>query len=247
MDWLNSPEAWMALATLTGLEIILGIDNIVFISILAGRLPPEQQARARLQGLVLAMGMRILLLFSLAWLMRLTEPLFHLLSHAVSGRDLIMLGGGLFLLGKATFEIHEKLEGEVHSAQRPVRAVSFARVLIQIMFMDIIFSLDSVITAIGMAEQLAVMVTAVVISVGFMMVFSGTVSRFIEQHPTLKMLALSFLLLIGVTLVADGLHFHIPKGYIYFSMAFSLFVEVLNLKLRTGSARPVRLHGSGVG
>lgn len=241
MEWLAQPEAWIALLTLTGLEIVLGIDNIVFISILAGKLPEEEQAKARLMGLALAMIMRIALLFSLSWMMRLTEPLFTVFDLGISGRDLIMLIGGLFLLGKATFEIHDKLEGEEGHSSAKVKA-AFVSVLIQIMVMDAIFSLDSVITAIGMADDLGVMVTAVVIAVVFMMIFSGSISRFIENHPTLKMLALSFLLLIGFTLVADGLHAHIPKGYIYFAMAFSLFVEILNLKIRSRAKKPVALR-----
>lgn len=229
MDWITDPNAWVALLTLTGLEIVLGIDNIVFISILVGKLPTGQQPRARFLGLALAMLMRVALLLSLSWMMRLTAPLFALFAHAFSGRDLILLSGGLFLLGKATFEIHDKLEGEEGHASGRVSA-TFGKVLVQVMLMDIIFSLDSVITAIGMAEHIAVMIAAVVIAVCFMMAFAGSVGRFIEQHPTLKMLALSFLLLIGVTLVADGLHFHIPKGYIYFAMGFSVLVEFLNLQ-----------------
>ncbi|TLM98944.1 TerC family protein, partial [bacterium] len=231
----------MALVTLTALEIVLGIDNIIFISILAGKLPEHQRNRARIIGLGLAMFTRIGLLFSLTWLMGLTAPLFQALGHEISGRDLILLAGGLFLLGKSTLEIHEKLEGEEgHSSARA--AASFGGILIQIMFLDIVFSLDSIITAIGMARQLSVMVAAVVIAVGFMMLFSGAVSAFVERHPTIKILALSFLILIGVALIGDGLGMHIPKGYIYFAMAFSVGVEMLNLRLRRKELHPVRLH-----
>lgn len=245
MEWITSPEAWIALATLTVLEIVLGIDNIVFISILAGKLPANQQEKARMLGLGLAMITRILLLFSLTWIMKLTEPLFSVFQHAISGRDLILIVGGLFLLGKSTIEIHDKLEGlEAGHGVAPAVA-SFTSVLIQIMFLDIIFSLDSVITAIGMADQLIIMVLAVVIAVVFMMISVGAVSDFVDKHPTVKMLALSFLLLIGMTLVADGLGLHIPKGYIYFAMAFSVFVEMLNLKLRS-TQKPVKLRQSYV-
>jgi predicted tellurium resistance membrane protein TerC len=241
MDWITSPEAWIALLTLTVLEIVLGIDNIVFISILAGKLPAEKQSRARSLGLALAMGMRILLLLSIAWVMGLTRPLFSVLDHQISGRDLILMTGGLFLLWKATREIHERLEGPVHErADRPV-AATIGSVLVQIALLDLVFSLDSVITAVGMAEDIPVMVAAIIIAVGFMMFTAGAVSRFVEQHPTVKMLALSFLLLIGVALVAESLDRHIPKGYIYFAMAFSVGVEVLNLRARKAS-QPVHLH-----
>ncbi len=230
-EWIAQPDAWIALATLTVLEIVLGVDNIIFISILAGRLPPERQNFARRVGLLLAMGMRILLLFSLAWIARLTTPLFAVLGQEVSGRDLILLIGGLFLLGKATHEIHHKLEGvEDHSAA--ASAVTMRGVLVQIMMLDVVFSLDSVITAVGMVDEIGVMVTAVVLSIGFMLWFARPVGEFVEAHPTVKMLALSFLLLIGMALIADGLHHHIPKGYIYFAMGFSVFVEMLNLRLR---------------
>lgn len=240
MEWLTDPQIWLALVTLTGLEIVLGIDNIIFISILAGKLPRDQQEKARLTGLGLAMFIRVALLFSLTWLMGLTAPLFSLLGNEISGRDLILISGGLFLLGKSTLEIHEKLEGEEgHSSARA--AASFAGILVQILLLDIVFSLDSIITAIGMASQLSVMVTAVVIAVGFMMLFSGKISGFVERHPTIKMLALSFLILIGVALIGDGLDRHIPKGYIYFAMAFSVLVEMLNLRLRAKS-EPVKLH-----
>lgn len=245
MDWLSDPQAWVAFATLTGLEIVLGVDNVVFISILAGKLPVDQREKARKLGLGLAMFIRILLLFSLSWVIRLTEPLFNVLSHDISGRDLILLLGGLFLLGKSTNEMHGQLEGEEgHSSARV--AASFTAVIVQILLLDIIFSLDSVITAVGMADDIAVMVAAVVVAVGFMMVFSGKISGFVEKHPTIKMLALSFLLLIGVSLVAEGLEFHIPKGYIYFAMAFSLFVETLNIKLRKSRQAPVDLHAAYV-
>ncbi|MBI1919838.1 MAG: TerC family protein [Geobacter sp.] len=240
MDWLTDPQAWIALATLTALEIVLGIDNIIFISILAGKLPRAQQGKARVIGLGLAMFTRVGLLFSLTWLMGLTAPLISVLGREISGRDLILLAGGLFLLGKSTLEIHEKLEGVEGEASARV-AASFAGVLVQIMLLDIVFSLDSIITAIGMASRLSVMVMAVVIAVGFMMLFSGAVGDFVERHPTIKMLALSFLILIGVALVGDGLGMHIPKGYIYFAMAFSVCVEMLNLRLKRAGA-PVKLH-----
>jgi predicted tellurium resistance membrane protein TerC len=240
MELLMEPQTWMALATLTALEIVLGIDNIIFISILSGKLPQEQQEKARLLGLGLAMFTRIALLFSLTWLMGLTSPLFSVSGRGISGRDLILICGGLFLLWKSTMEIHEKLEGEEGHAT--VRAgATFGAVIVQILLLDIVFSLDSIITALGMANQLIVMVTAVIIAVGFMMLFSGKISAFVEKHPTIKMLALSFLILIGVALIGDGFGMHIPKGYIYFSMAFSVGVEILNMKLRRSSA-PVKLH-----
>jgi predicted tellurium resistance membrane protein TerC len=239
MDWITNPEAWIALATLTVLEIVLGIDNVVFISILAGKLPREQQNKARRVGLGLAMLMRIALLLSLTWIIKLTAPLFTVLGEEISGRDLVLIIGGLFLLFKSTREIHERLEGEEGHASARV-APSLASVLIQIMLLDIVFSLDSVITAVGMAEDLGVMVTAVVIAVGFMLIFARPVSEFVDEHPTVKMLALSFLLLIGVALIAEGFDQHIPKGYIYFAMAFSVGVELLNLRLRR--AKPVKLR-----
>jgi predicted tellurium resistance membrane protein TerC len=241
MDWLTSPEAWIALLTLTVLEIVLGIDNVVFISILAGKLPQETQAKARRLGLALAMIMRIALLFSISLIIRLTAPLFTVLGEEISGRDLVLIIGGLFLLAKSTREIHERLEGDEGETSVRVKP-SLRSVLIQIMLLDIVFSLDSVITAVGMAEDLGVMVTAVVIAVGFMMVFSGPVSVFVDRHPTVKMLALSFLLLIGVALVADGLNQHIPEGYIYFAMAFSVGVELLNLRMRGGQKGVVKLR-----
>ena len=232
MDWLTSPEAWIALATLTFLEIVLGVDNVIFISILAGKLPEHQQKKARQTGLALAMFMRIALLASLAWIVKLTAPLFGVFGHEVSGRDLILLLGGLFLIAKATYEIHDKLEGEHGHASARV-APTFTSVIVQILLLDIVFSLDSVITAVGMANDLGVMVTAVVVAVGVMMVAAGAISDFVDNHPTVKMLALSFLLLIGVSLVADGFHQHIPKGYIYFAMGFSIFVEMINLRIRS--------------
>jgi len=232
MDFLWSPESWIALLTLTVLEIVLGVDNIVFISILAGKLPRHQQARGRIIGLGLAMGTRILLLLSLTWVMGLTRPLITILSHDISGRDLILLSGGMFLLWKSTFEIHERLEGPKEDGHSTKAAHSFSGVLIQIALLDIVFSLDSVITAVGMANNVAIMIAAIMIAVGFMMFTSGAVSDFVDKHPTIKMLALSFLLLIGMALVAEGFHQQIPKGYIYFAMAFSVMVETLNIRAR---------------
>jgi predicted tellurium resistance membrane protein TerC len=242
MSWMTSPEAWIALLTLTALEIVLGIDNIIFISILSSKLPAEKQNKARQLGLLLAMGMRILLLMSIAWIVRLTNPLFEVMGKGFSGRDLILLGGGLFLIAKATHEIHHKLEG-VEGEKSAMVAPSFSGVLIQIMLLDIVFSLDSVITAVGMARDIAVMIIAVVISVGVMMLSAKSISDFVEKHPTLKILALSFLLLIGTTLVGEGTGMHIPKGYVYFAMAFSVFVEMLNLRMR-GRAKPVHLRAA---
>lgn len=239
--WLTDPQAWIALGTLTALEIVLGIDNVVFISILSGKLPSDQQDKARRIGLLLAMVMRIALLLSLTWIMGLTKPIFGLFGHDFSGRDLILIIGGLFLLAKSTHELHQKLEGDQGHASAKVRP-SLRSVLIQIILLDIVFSLDSVITAVGMAKDIMVMIIAVIIAVGFMMVFAGPIGRFVEQHPTVKVLALSFLLLIGVTLIADGMGRHIPKGYIYFAMAFSVFVEFINLRLRKPHAAPVKLH-----
>lgn len=241
MDWLTEPQTWIALVTLTVLEIVLGIDNIVFISILAGKLPKNEQKKARTVGLSLAMLIRIGLLLSLTWMMRLTTPLFSVFGNEVSGRDVILISGGLFLLGKSTYEIHEKLEGEEgHSSMRIVP--SFTSVIAQILLLDIVFSLDSIITAIGMANRIWVMIAAVVMAVAFMMVSAGPISDFVHRHPTVKMLALSFLLLIGVALIAEGLDQHIPKGYIYFAMAFSVFVEMLNLRIRRHEAIPVKLR-----
>ena len=239
MEWLLNPQVWMALITLSALEIVLGIDNIVFISIQAGKLPPHLQAKARQVGLALAMLTRLALLFSLSWLMGLTLPLFTVLNNEISGRDLILITGGLFLIWKSTMEIHEKLEGVEGPSSVQAKA-TFSAVIIQILLLDIVFSLDSIITALGMAEQLSVMVAAVIIAVIFMMIFSGKISAFVEQHPTIKILALSFLLLIGVVLIGDGLDMHIPKGYIYFATAFSVFVEMFNLKIR--QSHPVKLH-----
>ena len=240
MDWLTDPQIWIALATLTFLEIVLGVDNIIFISILSGKLPPEQQPRARRLGLAGAMLTRILLLFSLAWIIRLTRPWFTVLGQEISGRDLILILGGLFLLAKSTYEIHDKLEGEVGHASARVPA-SFMSVIVQIMLLDIVFSLDSVITAVGMVDELWVMVTAVIIAVAIMMASAEPISAFVHKHPTVKMLALSFLLLIGLSLVLEGFDHHIPKGYIYFAMGFSVFVEMINLRLRRVAA-PVELH-----
>ena len=244
MDWLTDPTAWVALITLTALEIVLGIDNIVFIAILAGKLPQKQQVRARTVGLALAMITRIALLFSITLIMKLTEPLFTIFRIEISGRDIILIAGGLFLLAKSTLEVHANLEGgEVRGNQDVKRAkVTFGSVIVQIMLLDIVFSLDSVITAIGLAQQLAVMVAAIVIAVIVMMLVSGTISDFVDRHPTIKMLALSFLLLIGVALVGEGLDLHIPKGYIYFAMAFSTFVEILNLRMRKAKPAAVKLR-----
>ena len=240
MEWMSTAEGWIALLTLTVLEIVLGIDNIVFISILAGKLPPAQRERARKVGLMLAMLMRVALLLSITWVMRLTNPLFEVLSQEISGRDLILIVGGLFLLAKSTHEIHDKLEGEEGHASARV-APSFNAVIVQIMLLDMVFSLDSVITAVGMAEDVVVMIAAVIIAVGVMLLSSSAIGEFVERHPTVKMLALSFLILIGVSLMAEGLDQHIPKGYIYFAMGFSVFVEMINLRVR-GKAAPVQLH-----
>jgi predicted tellurium resistance membrane protein TerC len=241
LEQLTDPQTWIALITLAALEIVLGIDNIVFISILAGKLPDSQSDRARQVGLGAAMLTRILLLLSISWVIGLTQPLFSLLGRQVSGRDLILLVGGLFLLGKSTFEIHERLEGE--EGHREVKvAPSFSSVIIQIALLDIIFSLDSVITAVGMANQVWVMITAVIVAVVIMMWASGGISDFVNRHPTVKMLALSFLLLIGFSLVVEALEFHIPKGYIYFAMGFSVFVEMLNLRVRGKPTGPVELR-----
>jgi predicted tellurium resistance membrane protein TerC len=240
MEWVSDPQAWIAFLTLVALEIVLGIDNIIFISILSGKLPAEQQPRARFIGLGLALIIRVLLLFSLSWVIGLTAPLFTVLSQAISGRDIILLAGGLFLLGKATFEIHESLEGEEGHASRSVKA-SFVSVIIQIIILDAVFSLDSVITAIGMVEEVWIMISAVVVAIAFMMFFAAPVGGFVAKHPTIKMLALSFLLLIGLTLIVEAFDVHVPKGYIYFAMGFSVFVELLNLRLRKKSS-PVNLH-----
>ncbi len=246
MEWIADPQIWISLLTLTALEVVLGIDNIIFISILAGKLPEAQQDKARKVGLMLAMVTRILLLMSISWLLGLTKPLFELpiLHHPISGKDIILLVGGLFLIGKSVFEIHEKLEGEDGHATASLGKVTFQSVVIQILLLDIVFSLDSVITAVGMAEHLWVMIVAVVIAVGIMLLAAKSISDFVNRHPTLKMLALSFLILIGVMLVGESLGHHIPKGYIYFAMAFSFGVEMLNLRLRAKktAAQPVELN-----
>jgi predicted tellurium resistance membrane protein TerC len=240
MDWITNPEAWIAFSTLLALEIVLGIDNVVFISILAGKLPANQQAKARYLGLALAMVTRIILLFSISWMVRLTAPLFTVFGMEVSGRDLILIVGGLFLIGKSTHEIHQKLEGEQGQAMARV-APTFTGVIVQILLLDIVFSLDSVITAVGMVNQIGIMVAAVLVAVIVMIGFAGAIGRFVERHPTVKMLALSFLLLIGMTLMAEGFDQHISKGYIYSAMAFSVFVEILNLRAKKAS-EPVKLH-----
>jgi predicted tellurium resistance membrane protein TerC len=253
MEWITQPEIWISLFTLTVLEIVLGIDNVIFISILAGKLPEAQRHKARQVGLSLALITRVLLLCSLAWMVKLTNPIFSIPeialfgmheAHPVSGRDLILLLGGLFLLGKATFEIHDKLEGEEHGGDSG-KARSFSGVITQILILDIVFSLDSVITAVGMVKQLSVMVAAVTIALGFMLFFAKAISDFIESHPTLKILALSFLILIGFVLVLEGFHKEIPKGYIYFAMAFAFGVEMVNLKIRARQKETEPLHLRG--
>jgi len=241
MEWITSPEAWIALLTLTTLEIVLGIDNIIFITILVGRLPAEQRNSGRVLGLGLAMLTRIALLLSITWVMRLTNELFTAFGHGVTGRDLILIGGGLFLLAKSTHEIHQSLEGsEEHQKERA--SMGFAMTLIQIAVIDIIFSLDSVITAVGLAREIPVMILAIMIAVVVMMVAAKSIGEFVERHPTVKMLALSFLILVGATLVAEGSGFEFPRGYVYFAMAFSVSVEMLNLRLRKKEAKPVHLH-----
>jgi predicted tellurium resistance membrane protein TerC len=239
IESLADPQVWIGLGTLTFLEIVLGVDNVIFISILSGKLPAEQQARARRLGLMGAMITRILLLFSLAWIIRLTAPWFTIVGQEISGRDLILILGGLFLIGKSTYEIHDKLEGEEGHASKKV-AASFASVIVQIMLLDIVFSLDSVITAVGMVDQLWVMVAAVIIAVAIMMASAEPISAFVHKHPTVKILALSFLLLIGLSLMIEGFDYHIPKGYIYFAMGFSVFVEMINLRMKKPA--PVELH-----
>jgi predicted tellurium resistance membrane protein TerC len=241
MDWLSDPNAWLGLLTLTALEIVLGIDNIIFISILAGKLPPDQQPKARRLGLIGAFFSRLLLLLSIAWVVRLTRPLFEVFDHGVSGRDLILLIGGLFLIAKATHEIHERLEGEEGHVTTKLKA-SLSRVVVQIMLIDIVFSLDTVITAVGMVDEIWIMVAANVIALGIMLAAAGKIAGFVDRHPTVKMLALSFLVVIGVNLVAEGTGFHIPKGYTYFAMFFSVMVEMLNIKARARAAKPVKLH-----
>jgi predicted tellurium resistance membrane protein TerC len=242
MNWISDPQAWIAFATLLLLEVVLGIDNVVFISILSSKLPTAQQARARLVGLGLAMFLRIALLISISWVIGLTAPLFTVLSQEISGRDIILIVGGLFLIAKSTHEIHQKLEGEEGGSSARV-APTFASVIVQILVLDAVFSLDSVITAVGLVQDVGIMITAIVAAVIFMMIFAGPVSAFVERHPTVKMLALSFLLLIGVMLMVEGFDGHVPKGYIYFAMAFSMFVEMLNMRMRkTRKAEPVKLH-----
>ncbi len=242
METLLTFDSLAALVTLTALEIVLGIDNVVFISILTAKLPAKDQPRGRKIGLGLAMLMRIALLLSIGWVMRLTDPLFSILSYPISGRDIILIGGGLFLVAKSTHEIHDKLEGAEHEMKAGGKKISFMGVIVQIILLDIVFSLDSVITAVGMSDQIVIMVLAVMISVGFMLMFSGHISDFVHKHPTVKMLALSFLMLIGVMLIVEGFHHHIPKGYIYFAMAFSVFVEMLNLKIRGNETKPIELR-----
>jgi len=243
MDWFSDPNAWAALLTLTLLEIVLGIDNVIFISILAGRLPKAQQGKARFLGLAVAMISRIILLFSISWVMGLTATLFTAAGEDISGRDIILLLGGLFLMAKATHEIHTKLEGVEDGAEGGAAAATMASVLIQILLLDVVFSLDSVITAVGMADDISIMVIAVMVAVGVMMALAGSISAFVDEHPTVKILALSFLLLIGVMLVAEAFDHHIPKGYIYFAMAFSVFVEMINLRIRSkGKREPVKLR-----
>jgi predicted tellurium resistance membrane protein TerC len=243
IEWIAEPQAWIALATLTAIEVVLGIDNIIFISILVSRLPVQQRNKARVIGLSLAMGMRIALLLSLVWVMHLTTPLFSIFGEDISGRDIILIGGGLFLLAKSTVEIHNSLEGTEEHTQG-LQVVSFGAILIQIAILDIVFSLDSVITAIGMVSQIPVMIIAIVIAVLVMMLASKSIGEFVNTHPTVKMLALSFLVLIGVTLIAESFDLHIPKGYIYFSMAFAVTVEMLNLRIRKKARAPVKLHKS---
>src|SRR6201997_2013055 len=240
MDAFFTSSGLIALTTLTILEIVLGIDNVIFVSILSSKLPVSKQRRARRMGLLAAMGMRLLLLLSVVWITRLTTPFFYILGRPISGRDLILIGGGLFLLAKATIDIHERLEGEEGHISARIHP-SFAAVITQIVVLDIVFSLDSVITAVGMADEVSIMVTAVILAVGVMLISAGPISSFVNRHPTVKVLALSFLLLIGVSLVGEGLGMHIPKGYIYFAMGFSVFVEVINLRIRR-AALPVRLH-----
>ncbi|NTU96685.1 MAG: TerC family protein [Chlorobiaceae bacterium] len=243
MEWLTQPEAWIALATLTALEIVLGIDNIIFISIIVGRLPESQRPQGRIIGLGLAMLTRIALLLSITWVMGLTAGLFTVFEQVVSGRDLILIGGGLFLLAKSTHEIHQSLEGTEETKNSSSKG-NFAFTMLQIAVIDIVFSLDSVITAVGLAKEVMVMIIAIMISIAIMMLASGAISEFVERHPTIKMLALSFLILVGVTLVAEGAGYEFPKGYIYFAMAFSISVETLNIRLRKKTAKPVHLHPS---
>lgn len=246
MEWLSNPQAWIALITLTALEIVLGIDNIIFITILVGKLPQKQRNKTRILGLGLAMITRIILLLSITWVMKLTSPLFRVFSQGISGRDIILIIGGLFLLWKSTREIHDSLEGEETAITTKI-TVSFIGVLTQIALLDIIFSLDSVITAVGLVKDVAVMILAIVIAIIVMMFSSGAIGDFVEKHPTIKILALSFLVMIGVTLIAEGFEFHIPRGYIYFAMAFSVTVEMINIKMRKRSVHPVKLHKVDIG
>lgn len=243
MAWLTDPHAWIAFLTLVLLELVLGVDNVIFISILSGKLPPHEQGKARTTGIILAIGTRILLLLSLAWIIGLTEPLFSVLKYKITGRGIILILGGLFLIGKSTHEIHEKLEGEEeHVSGSAKSGPSFSSVVVQILLLDIVFSLDSVITAVGMVDQVAIMIAAVIASACVMVFLAGAIGNFVNRHPTVKMLALSFLLLIGFTLIVEGLEYHIPKGYVYFAMAFSVFVEMLNLRLKKVHAPPVTLR-----
>ncbi len=244
MDWIMQPETWISLATLTALEIVLGIDNIIFLSIIVGRLPKQQQSKGRIIGLGLAMLTRIALLLSITWVMGLTATLFTLLSHPVSGRDMILIAGGLFLIAKSTQEIHQSLEGSEQQIVKSVSAGSFAFTMVEIAVLDIVFSLDSVITAVGLAKKVEVMIFAIVIAIGIMMLASKTISDFVDEHPTIKMLALSFLILVGVTLLAESAGYEIPRGYIYFAMAFSVSVEVLNIRMRKKTATPLHLHNT---
>jgi predicted tellurium resistance membrane protein TerC len=241
MEWITQPNAWIALFTLVALELVLGVDNVIFISILAGKLPVDQQQKARTTGIAMAVITRVLLLLSISWVIGLTEPLFNLLTVEVSGRDLILIAGGLFLLGKATLEIHHRLEG-VEGQQSAKVAASFTSVIVQILLLDVVFSLDSVITAVGMVDEVIIMIIAVIFAALVMIWSARSIGEFVERHPTIKILALSFLLLIGFTLIVEGLHQHIPKGYIYFAMGFSVFVEMLNLRIRAQAAEPVKLH-----